>query len=130
MQRIKLVLDTTQDGFLVVDLDGNLCEVNDVYCQMVGYSREQLITMAVGDIEVNKNPQEVKEHRQKILAYGHDRFETRHRRQDGTMLDLDVSVSLADIGDERFFFTFLRDITQYKQMEAALTERKIGRAHV
>lgn len=124
VRRNKLILDTTQEGFWIIDLNGNINNVNGAYCQMVGYTREQLLTMNVADVEVSEDPEKVNAHIQKILTHGHDRFETRHRCRDGEMIDLDVSVSLADIGGERFYFTFFRDITQYKQTKAVLAERE------
>jgi len=123
-QRNELILDTMQDGFWIVDLDGKLREVNETYCQMLGYTREQLLSMSIADVEACESPEEVQLHIQKIMTQGWDRFETRHWRQDGTLIDLDVSASLAGVNGERFFFTFFRDITLRKQMELVLQENE------
>ncbi|HEC13965.1 MAG TPA: PAS domain S-box protein, partial [Acidiferrobacteraceae bacterium] len=118
--RNEIILETTQDGFWMVDLDGKICDVNEACCRMLGYTREQLLEMGVADVEASESPQKANMHIQKIMVQGSDRFETRHRCQDGAFIDLDVSVSLVDFDGERFFFTFFRDIGERKQDQREL----------
>ncbi|MBU1671936.1 MAG: PAS domain S-box protein [Actinobacteria bacterium] len=118
-----MVLRSTLEGFCVLDLDGTMLEVNDAYCEMLGYSREEILGIDIADVEVNESPSEVKEHVQRILATGHDRFETRHRRKDGGIMDVEVSVSFKDVDHGRFY-SFTRDITQRKRIEAELREHR------
>lgn len=122
IRRNELILGTSHDGFLIVGLeDTDLREVNDAYCRMLGYTRAELLTKKIADVEADKSPEEIQAHIEKILAQGYDRFETRHRRKDGGLVDLEVSASLAELGEDRFFFTFVRDITDRKRLEEALT---------
>ncbi|GMR19448.1 MAG: hypothetical protein BMS9Abin36_0043 [Gammaproteobacteria bacterium] len=118
--RNEVILATTQDGFWMVDLEGNVCDVNEAYCRMVGYTREQLQAMTVADLEASESPEEVQLHIQRIRSQGYDRFESRHRSKDGTLIDLDVSVTLANLGGTQVFFTFFRDISERKQIEIDL----------
>ena len=55
---------------------------------------------------------------ERVLAAGSDRIETQHRRKDGSLVDLEVMMSLAETCSDRFPFSFLRDITLRKQTEA------------
>ncbi len=118
--RTRLILQTTQDGFWMVDLKGNLLDVNDTYCRMSGYSKEELLDMHVSEVEANETPEETKAHINTILETGFDCFETRHRCKDGSLLELEVSTSLAGLGDNRVFFVFIRAIHDRKQAEANL----------
>lgn len=112
------ILRTTLDGFLMVNGVGRIVDVNDAYCQLVGYSRAELLTMALSDVEVTKTPQDTLERVQRIVEQGGDRFETQHRRKDGRLVDLEVSAN--HIGEGRVF-VFLRDITARREAEERLS---------
>ncbi len=87
------MLATTPDGFWVLDQEGRIIDVNDGYCQLSGYSREELLAMKVWDLEAVESPQQVLEHIEKIVRDGFDRYETRHRRKDGGVVDVEISVT-------------------------------------
>jgi PAS domain S-box-containing protein len=100
-------------------MHGRFLDVNDAYCQLIGYSRDELLTMSISDVEALERPEETTQHVQRIMETGGARFETRHRCKDGRLIDLEVSVNYTKIGNERLF-VFLRDITERKRMEKAL----------
>jgi PAS domain S-box-containing protein len=99
-------------------------EVNDAYCQMSGYSREELAQMSIPQVEDAETPEEVKRHIQRIVSRGSDRFESLHRRKDGSVFQVEVSVNFLPIEDGRLF-CFLRDITERKKAEQVLLESEI-----
>jgi two-component system, sensor histidine kinase and response regulator len=115
----QAILNATMDGFWVNDLEGHFLEVNDAYCAMIGYRREELLNLRIPDVEAVENPADTRAHIDKILASGHDRFETRHRRRDGEIIDVEVSVSLLPVNGGRLV-VFLRDISERKRIEAEL----------
>ncbi len=119
----KAILRTTMDGFFLVDLTGRILEVNNSYCDMVGYSSRELLNMRISDLEDSESPEQTRTHIKKIMQTGHDSFETRHRRKDGRVLDIEVSVNFLAIGGGRLV-AFLRDITERKRAEAALFQAK------
>ena len=102
------------DGFFTLDFaadpGGVLVEVNDAYCRLVGYSREELLQMKIADLEAAESPTEVARHKAVIMAAGADRFETLHRRKDGQEIHVEISVSRLTGSSERVF-GFVRDIT-------------------
>jgi PAS domain S-box-containing protein len=117
----KTILRTAIDGFWVVDTQGRFLDVNDAYCRLIGYSRDELLKMSIPDVEAIERPEETAQRIQKIMTVGGDRFETRHKCKDGKIIDIEVSVNYARERTERFF-VFLRDITERKKAEEALRE--------
>ncbi len=117
----RAVLLTAMDGFWLADTQGRLLEVNDAYCRMSGYSERELRSMRIQDLEGSETPEDASAHFQKIMARGEDRFESRHRRKDGTVFDVEVSVQYRPTEGGRFV-VFLRDISARKLAEAALRE--------
>ena len=115
--RNRLILENSHDGLIIVSLDGALREVNDAYCRMVGYERRTLLKMTITDLEMIESAQETEEHLRNIVRDGHDHFETSHKGRDGGVVDLDVSATLAKVGEDQFIFAFVRDITERRLRE-------------
>ena len=119
--------ETSIDGFCAVDLDGKLLEVNSSLCDITGYSKEELLKMKIADIEVLETTEQTAQHIAKIMKQGYDRFETKHRRKDGKIIDIEVSAQFCGLDENKFFFAFFRDITKLKRLEA---ERDIYKGKV
>jgi hypothetical protein len=120
-EEIKTILRTALDGFYLVEMEGRILEANDSYCSMIGYSHEELIKMSVKDVEVVETEEVIKKRIQKISETGSDRFETKHKRKDGRVIDIDVSINLL-VQEEAKLVCFMRDITTRKRMEAEIRE--------
>jgi PAS domain S-box-containing protein len=120
-EQYRTIVRTAMDGFWRTDMQGKILDVNDSYCGLIGYSRAELLTMSIGDVEAVEKPQETARHIERVKQRGHDRFETQHRTKDGRIIDIEVSVNLAkDEGGQ--FFVFLRDITERKRVEQVKDE--------
>ncbi|MGA7594498.1 MAG: PAS domain S-box protein [Gallionella sp.] len=117
--RYRAILETTTEGFWVVGKEGRLIEVNESYAKLSGYTREELLCMSIPDLEAKESPQETAARIAKILKTGHDRFETLHRRKDGSVWPVEIAVNyVQEIND--LYFAFLIDITERKQAEQEL----------
>jgi PAS domain S-box-containing protein len=120
-EEIQTILRTMMDGFYLVDNDGRFLDTNDSYCRMIGYSREELLKMAIKDVEAIETDEVIKKRIQQIKKEGHVLFETKHRRKDGRIIDIEASCNF--LGDEkRALFVFMREITERKWAEKALRD--------
>ena len=118
-ERHRIIIQTAMDGFWMVDLGGRLLEVNETYCRMSGYSYQELLAMNIADLDANETKKEIAAHIKQIRSQGETRFETRHRRKDGSIFDVEVSSKYRFVYGGGFE-VFLRDITDRKQSEIAL----------
>ncbi|WP_262963696.1 EAL domain-containing protein [Methylobacter psychrophilus] len=118
-ERHRSILHTAMDGFWLLDKQGHLLEVNETYCQMSGYSEQELLTMYVADLEASKTAEDTIRHLQNIITQGQDRFESTHRRKDRSIFFVEVSIQYQPIKDEQFV-VFLQDISERKQAEEKL----------
>ena len=114
------VIQTSIDSFFIKDAEGHFLDVNAAYCKLIGYSHEELLKMRVQDVEVKESSKEMLQHIQKIKRLGRDRFETRHRRKNGQVVDVEVSAKY--MSDDKKIFVFAHDITRRKRNEEAIKQ--------
>ncbi len=119
----KTILHTAMDGFYVTDAQGRLLDVNDSYCYMMGYSRDELLNMSIKDVEAVETEAIIAQRIKRIMEVGWDRFETRHKRKDGRVIEIEASVNYTNIGGGKFF-VFMRDMTEKKIMEKMRLENE------
>ncbi len=118
-KQYKTIIQASIDSFWIIDMEGHFLDINDAYCNLTGYSREELLNMSIPDIEAIETKEETAQRIQRIAKTGGARFETRHRRKDGRIIDVEVSNDYIDIAGGRIF-AFIRDITERKQAESEL----------
>jgi len=118
------VLQTTMDGFILADTNGRLLDVNPAYCDMAGYSREELLRMNIRQLEVQLGPEEIERRIEQMVEQGKDRFETKHKCKDGSIIDLDVSIVIMQPDENPLVAAFVRDITERRRAEEVLRERE------
>ena len=113
-KKYTTIIQTALDGFWITDLKGQFLDVNDSYCQMIGYSREELLTMAIPDLEASEKREETAQHIKKIIEQGYDRFETHHKCKDGKNINLEINAKYSYLGGGQLI-AFIRDITEQKR---------------
>lgn len=118
--RFEAIKQTSMDGFLVVGQDGRVLETNDAYSIMTGYGTEELLRMSIPELEAAETLELTADHIMRIQEIGADRFESRHRRKDGSCVDVEVNVTVEP--SSRNMMVFLNDITKRKQAEQGLRE--------
>jgi PAS domain S-box-containing protein len=119
-EQYRAILRTTLDGFWIVDLQGRLLEVNDAYCRLTGYTRDELLGKTFVDVEAMEDETEIAQRIERLIETGSSRFETRHRSKDGRLIEVEVSTTY--LPSEAKVFAFLRDITERNQAEETLRE--------
>ncbi len=115
----ETILQTSLDGFWLLDMQGHLLEVNEACCQMLGYTRTELLGKTIADLEADESTTEIATTIMRIRQDGCAKFERRHRCKDGHLIDVELSVNYLP-GEPGRLFAFLRDITARKRMEFAL----------
>ena len=116
---IRYLIDNTSDAVFLRDQQGKILDINKRACDSLGYSREELLSMTVADMElpiVAENPGPLV----KRSAEEYPRtFEGLHRRKDGTTFPVEVHSTLMGIGSQPVILAIVRDITDRKRAEMA-----------
>ena len=113
-QFLEHLLMATADGFWIIDKDKRLQMVNQAYCRMSGYSKEELLSMTINDIDAIEDPATTEARIKRILETGSELFETKHRRKDGSLLEVEVSVTFTPFNGG-CLICFCRDLSKRAQ---------------
>jgi len=118
LELFRKMADMASEAFELVDADGRFIYVNDCACTLTGYSRDELLTMTVSELNPDFPP--AVWHEWATTAQGAvPTFATRNRRRDGRMIPIEISATpVASLG-ERYFFAVARDISDRREAEAA-----------
>lgn len=118
-QRAEKGVRSTNDGYWVLDSDGHFVEINDGYCRMMGYTRDEVMAMCIADFEEFATMPAIQGQIKRIMAKGNELFETRHRHRSGHWVYLEIAVTVVD---SHFLVAFLRDVTLHKEASRAMQE--------
>ncbi len=118
--RHRSILQTAMDGFWLMDDEGRILEVNEAYGRMSGYGEAELREMRLFDLNA-QSPAVARARMNEVRTRGEGRFESVHRRKDGSLFDVEVSVQHRPDRDGRFV-CFFRDISERKRAEQRIRE--------
>jgi PAS domain S-box-containing protein len=115
----RALIEQAADAILVADPMGRLIDANRRACELMGYTRDELLNLEIADTH-SPDDRLLATERIALLAAGHDIVaERRLRRSDGT--EIMVEVSVTRLRDGRIQ-GILRNITERKRAESALRE--------
>ncbi|MBT7951094.1 MAG: PAS domain S-box protein [Gammaproteobacteria bacterium] len=118
-------VDQAGDVIYWLGPDGKFMYVNDTACEMYGYSREELLSMSVPDIDI-EYPKEVwQKHWQDVEHCGTMTFVTQPRKKNGESFNAEITETFVTLGDKEYLCGVLRDVTERKQMEDKLRKSHI-----
>lgn len=121
-QRNEAILRTTPDGFIAIDIRGQILHANPAFCAMLGYQESELCKKNIMDIGWLNTLEELEASTRRILEHGYHRFETCLTGRVEQQVAVEVTVSLVEIEKGKVFYAFTRDITQRKESESALIQ--------
>jgi PAS domain S-box-containing protein len=119
----KTIVQTATEGFSLLDNIGKIVDVNDSYCNMIGYHRDELLSMSIQEIDIRFLDQiEVfEEEIRKVKKLGGIASEVQHKTKNGQIVDLWVSLRYLNT-NPGFLFCFHRDITEKKRLQQQIIE--------
>jgi PAS domain S-box-containing protein len=118
----RTLLDQSNDAIKVIDPEGlRFLDVNEKSYVELGYSREELLSMTVFDIDPNTDERSAALVLQKLGQTGFVIMETLHRRKDGTTFPVEVNMRAVQL-ERQYLVAVSRDITARKQADDRLRE--------
>ena len=123
-ERYRHILAVTPDVITITRVaDGRYIEVNDFFCKITGYTREEALGRTPFDLNLFANPED---HQKLVDAITRDGevqdLELPYRQKSGTVIDTLLSARRINLGGEDCLVAVTRNITERKLAEQALRE--------
>ncbi|MBU1648337.1 MAG: PAS domain S-box protein, partial [Proteobacteria bacterium] len=119
--RYRTLLDQATDAIFVSDMNGRLIDVNREACEGLGYSREELLTLGICDVDPRFETEEHAKKAWEKLTPGRTlTIESSHRRKDGSLFPVEIHVGKLEIVGQPAILGIARDISERQQAEEEL----------
>ena len=113
----QFTIERADDAIFWHDCDARIQHVNPAACDLLGYSREELVGLTIQDINPNSTPKSWarfwKELQEKKVVV----FEDDHRTRDGRVIPLETKVNFIEYKGREYAVSFSRDISERKKNE-------------
>ncbi len=123
-REFRALFNSAADELLVIDLRGRILEANPAACEMLGYTRDELLEIGPEHLDVPEEAARVPERWDELIRTGQIRFETRHLRRDGSSFPIEVNVRIMDFQGRPVALSIGRDISgRRRAMETIQRQR-------
>ncbi len=121
-ERYRTLFERAGDGIIVGDMEGEragrIVSANQMAAEMHGYDMEEFLTLSMSDLDIPEESDCMAALLARVSAGEIVKTEHYHRKKDGTLLPMDLSAGLIEIGRRKYLLSISKDITERKKAEA------------
>lgn len=119
-RKFRSIFNNVNDAIYINDLQGNFLEVNNVVCETLGYSKDELLKMKRWEIMLHNSPQETERRINAVLNHTDFLFETVHVSKDGTLIPVELSSRSIEYEGQEAVISIARNLSESKRAEMLL----------
>ncbi len=119
-QKFRNLFENASDSIFINDFEGNFLEVNEVICEKLGYTREEMMSLKAREIISKEDIRKLAGRINELTSKEHSIFEIVHVRKDGATIPTETSAKIIEYSGKRAILSTARDITERKQAEEML----------
>ncbi len=123
-QKFRTLFDSVADALYIFDSRGHFLEVNQVACEQLGYTHEEMLKLSLFDINDPQAQTNTTNRLNRVLSQGRIFAETVHIRRDGTRIPVEINSRTLLYENQLAIFSSARNITERKLAEAAMQEQE------
>ncbi len=117
-KRFRTIIEQATDAMFLADVKGNIVDVNHQACKSLEYTREELLTMNISDLDVQINSyQDIHETFSKLQTGESFTFESLQKKKSGYVFPVEINSSKIELEGTQLIIGFVRDITERKHAE-------------
>jgi len=124
-KRYRTIIEQATDSLFIADLEGKILDVNQQACINLGYTREELLTLKINDIDVQFDEDAIKETFQKLAVSASITSESEHRKKNGKIFPVDIKISIINLDGIQRLIGIVRNITERKHAEQVLSRERM-----
>jgi|Deesub1362A_J573_1020465.scaffolds.fasta_scaffold05338_4 PAS domain S-box-containing protein len=119
-RKFRILFDNAADAIFIHDFEGHFLEVNLTACELLDYSRDELLQMKMADIEAPEYATLARERLTELDRRTRLSFETAYLRRDGSRIPVEISSRLIEYEGSPAILSIAREITERKRLEDRL----------
>lgn len=120
----EFALNNVHEAAFLIDKHASFQYVNDEACRYLGYSRSELLSMRVTDVDTELTPEFWNEHWQGLQRNKTFTFERPHTAKNGQIIPVEVNANYFQFDGQEYNLALVRDITERKRVEHELSRYK------
>lgn len=120
--RRHVLIDNSRDGIAIHDQSHRVIDANRRFAEMLGYTRDEVLKLHTWDFEAEMDEARIRADFSNLANVSRT-FESRHRRQDGSVYDVEISASGVELGGQGVVIAVCRDISDRKALQRRLYEQ-------
>jgi PAS domain S-box-containing protein len=120
LQLMKFSLDHSSEMLYWIDPDGNIVAVNDTTCHRLGYSRDEIVSMSMNDIDSDVATEDYHQIWQDIKWQGSMKIQSFHHTKDDQRIPVEIDFNYIQFGGKEYNCAFAHDISERKRAEKEL----------
>lgn len=124
--RFRMLFNSGTDAILVHEIENgqprNFVEANDISCQRLGYTREEMFRMTPENIEAPDGDIDIHAIQETLLTQKHVLYEILHVTKAGKKIPVEINSHLIDLDGKPAILSISRDITERKHLEEQLRQ--------
>ncbi len=119
----QLSVEEAADLIYWLDATGRILLANNVCCRRHGYSRDELLTMTIRDLDPTMSANAWASRWQELTERGSLHLESTHQTKDGEVFPIEITSNYVECEGREYNFVFARDITERREAERVIKER-------
>ena len=116
----RSLFEYANDGIVTMDSEGTIINANRAASEMYGYGKTELEGATLGLVEQDEGPAASSARLRSVLDGGSVLYEARHRKKDGSPMDVEISTRALKVEDRLIVQAFIRDVTEKKRLQAQI----------
>ena len=115
-------IEAASDAMYWINADARIVDANEAACRSLGYSRDQLLQLIISDFSAIDKDLESEwfQHFTELRQRGSIKFESEHRRKDGSVFPVEIIANYIKEDNEEYNCAFARDISDRNAQQQAL----------
>lgn len=120
LRMTKSSLENTTDTLLWLDPQARILYANDAVCRSLGYSREEILSMSITDVDPHFPQERWARFWEECKARGSMTFEAHNGTKQGRVFPVEVTATYVEFDGQEYCFAFGRDISERRELESQL----------
>lgn len=119
-ERFRVIFENANDAIHIDNANDEILVVNSRMCELMGYSREELLQMHVADLVAPERRKPGHVIKNELLIHGNKVFEGVNLHRDGRRIPVEISIAQIELTSGDLYASIVRDISERKQTDERL----------